>query len=115
MANQTSEQWEKEREVLKSNLTEIKTEKSLGLEVTSGNFTLILSNIQSIKNKQDILIELLDDSNADLAILTETWLTDANAIWVQGLKHHRSNYRIDECHKRDEQGGGLALGDHAQP
>ena len=37
-----------ERKVLKSNLIEIKNEKSLGLEITSRNFTLILSNVQSI-------------------------------------------------------------------
>ena len=97
------------REVLKSNLMEIKTEKTLGLNITSRNFTLILSNIQSIKNKQDIITELLDDSNADLAILTQSWLTDADAIWVQGSELHRSNCRIDECHGRDKPGGGLAL------
>ena len=92
----------KERGVLKSNLLEIKTEKSLGLDITSRNFTFILSNIQSIKNKQDIITELLDDSNADLAILTEAWLTDADVIWVQGLELQSSNYRTDECHRRDK-------------
>ena len=70
----------KEREVFKSNFIEIKTEKSLGLDIASRNILLILSNVQSIKNKQDIITELLDDSNANLAILTETWLTDADAI-----------------------------------
>ena len=70
---------------------------------------MILSNVQSIKNKQDILTELLDDSKADLAILTETWLSDADAIWIQGLELHRSNYRIDECHRRNKPGGGLIL------
>ena len=73
-----------ERSVLKSYLIEIKTEESLGLDITSRNFTLILSNVQSIKNKQDIITELLDESNADIAVLTETWLTDADVIWVQG-------------------------------
>ena len=98
-----------ERGVVKSNLIEIKTKKSLGLDITSRNFTLILSNVQSIKNKQDIITELLDDSNADLAVLTETWLTDADDIWVQGSELHRCNYRIDECHRKDREGGGLAL------
>ena len=90
--NRRSTRWSKsnkqkvkeERKVLKSNLIEIKTEKSVGLDITSRNFTLILSNVQSIKSKQDITNELLDDSNADLTVLTETWLTDADAIWVQG-------------------------------
>ena len=98
-----------ERGVLKSNLIEIKTEKSLGLDMTSRSFTLILSNVQSIKNKQDTITECLDDSKADLAVLTETWLTDADDIWVQGSEFHRCNYKIDECHRKDRKGGGLAL------
>ena len=98
-----------ESKVLKSNLAEIKTEQSLGLDITSRNFTLILSNVQSIKNKEDIKTELFDDSNTDLAVLTETWLTNADVIWVQGSELHRCNYRIDECHRKDKRGGGLAL------
>ena len=98
-----------ERGVLKSHLLEIKTEKSLGLDMTSRSFTLILRNVQSIKNKQDIITELLEDSNADLAVLTETWLTDADDIWVQGSEFHRHNYKIDECHRKDRKERGLAL------
>ena len=81
----------------------------MGLDITSRSFTLILSNVQSIKNKQDIITELSDYSNADLAVLTETWLTDADEIWVQGSELHRCSYRIDECHRKDRRRGGLAL------
>ena len=98
-----------ERGILKSNLIEIKTEKCLGLDITSRSFTLILSNVQSIKNKQDIITELLDDSNADLAVSTETWLNDADDIWVQRSECIRYSYRIDECHRKDRKGGSLAL------
>ena len=45
-----------ERRVLKTNLIEIKTKKSLGLDKTNRNFTLMLSNVQSIENKQDTII-----------------------------------------------------------
>ena len=98
-----------ERVILRSNLTEIKTAKSLGLNMTSRRFTIMLSNVQSIKNKQDVVIELLEDYNTDLAVLTETWLTDADDIWVQGSEFHRHNYKSDECHRKDRKGGGLAL------
>ena len=98
-----------ERGVLKTNLIEIKTMKCLGLDYTNRKFTLILSNVQSIKNKQDIIIELLEDSNADLSVLTETWLTDADEVWVQGSKFHRHHYTMDECHRKGRKGGGLAL------
>ena len=80
----------------KKNLIEIKTRKSLGLDKKYRKLTLILSNVQSVKNKQDVIMELLEDSNADLAVLTETWLTDADDIWVQGSEFHRHSYKIDE-------------------
>ena len=42
---------EEERGVLKLSLIEIKAEKSLVLDMTNRSFPLILSNVQSIKNK----------------------------------------------------------------
>ena len=54
-------------------------------------------------------MKLLEDSNADLAVLRETWLTDDNDIWVQGSEFHKHNYKIDECHRRNGRGEGLAL------
>ena len=41
--------------------------------------------------------------------MTETWLTDADDILVQGSEFHRHNYKIDECHRKDRKGGRLAL------
>ena len=84
MSNQTHEQQEKKGKYSNQISLEIKTEKTLGINITRRNFTLILSNVQSIKNKQDLITKLLDDSNANLAILTETRLTDADVIWMQG-------------------------------
>ena len=72
-------------------------------------FTIILINVQSIKNKLDVIMELLEDLNADLAVLTETWLTDEDGIWVQGSEFRKHNYKIDECHRSNRRGGGLAL------
>ena len=94
--------------MLKTNFIEIKM-KSLGQDYTNRKFTLILSNVQSTKNKQDTIIELLEDPNADLAVLTETWQTDADEVWVQGSEFQRHNYKMDECHRKGRKGGGLAL------
>ena len=74
--------------------------------MTSRRFTIMLRNVQSIKNKQDVVMKLLKDSKADFAVLTETWLTDDDDIWVQDSEFHKHNYKIDECHRK---GGGLAL------
>ena len=93
-----------ERGILRSNLIEIKPEKSLGLDMMNRRFTIILCNVQSIKNKQDVIMEFLEDLNADLAVLTETWLTDEDGIWVQGSEFQKHNYKIDECHRRNRRG-----------
>ena len=98
-----------ERGIIRPNLIEIKPERSLGMDMINRRFTIVLSNVQSIKNKQDIIMELLEDLNADLAVLTETWLTDEDGIWVQGSEFQKHNYKIDECHRRNRRGGGLAL------
>ena len=50
-----------ERGILRSNLIDIKPERSLGMDMINRRFTIILSNVQSIKNKQDVIMELLED------------------------------------------------------
>ena len=41
-----------ERGILRSNLIEIKPEKGLGLDMINRRFTIILSNVQSIKTSR---------------------------------------------------------------
>ena len=102
-----------ERGILRSNLIEIKAEKSLGLNMTNRRFTMMLANVQSIKNKQDVVVELLEDSKTDVAVLTETWLTDDDGIWVQGSEFYKHNYKIDECHRKNRKGGGFSTSGQA--
>ena len=39
------------------------------------DFTLVLGNVQSIKNKDDIIAEFLHDTKPDVLVVTETWLS----------------------------------------
>ena len=44
---------------------------------------LLLSNIQSIKNKELLLLEHLNNNKIDIAVITETWLNeDTDKAWV---------------------------------
>ena len=44
---------------------------------------LLLSNIQSTKNKELLLIEHLNNNKIDTAVITETWLNeDTDKAWV---------------------------------
>ena len=47
---------------------------------------LLLSNIQSIKNKEVLLLEHLNNNRIDIAVVTETWLSeDTDKAWVVTL------------------------------
>ena len=35
---------------------------------------MTLCNVQSLKNKQDILVDLLEDNKTDILVCTETWM-----------------------------------------
>ena len=37
---------------------------------------LLLSNIQSMKSKELLLLEHLNNNNVDIAVITETWLNE---------------------------------------
>ena len=41
-------------------------------------------NAQSIKNKDQLIVDYLLNEHIDVAIITETWLKDADDIWLQG-------------------------------
>ena len=51
---------------------------------------VMLTNVQSTKSKTELLMDYLLDSKVDIAVLTETWLSDDDAIWlkVSDLNQH---------------------------
>ena len=72
---------EKARTVNRSNLTVIVPEDHTK---PTNKLRITLSNIRSIKNKEELVMDYLASSNSDLAIITETWLTDneEDNAWV---------------------------------
>ena len=70
--------------------------------------TVTFSNIQSVRNKENELLEYLTDNNFDACILTETWLkdTDKHVVWVNCLSLNTNSHRIIISNRPR---GGLAL------
>ena len=67
--------------------------------------TILLTNLQSLWNKIDEIRLVLHNSSPDLALLTETWLTDeidSDLIGVQG-------YSIARADRIQRKGGGTAV------
>ena len=73
------------------------------------DFTLALGNVQSIKNKDDIVDEFLHNTKPDVLVATETWLSAEDNIWRNGLEIVKEGYGFNEIHWCKRRGGGLAL------
>ena len=57
---------------------------------------LLLSNIQSMRNKELLLLEHLNNNRIDIAVVTETWLNeDTDKAWVLTSELNRNGFNLD--------------------
>ena len=66
----------KERLVLESNLIRISALKTIASVYHSNKLNLSLINVQSIKPKENIILDFLQSNEIDLTLTTETWLSN---------------------------------------
>ena len=66
-------------------------------------------NAQSIKNKDQLIVDYLLNKHIDVAIITETCLKDADDIWLQGCELNKNSYKTNCFNRKNRQGGGVAL------
>ena len=60
----------------------------------SKQIKFVTLNAQSIKNKDQLIVDYLLNEHIDVAIISETWLKDANDIWLQGCELNKNSYKI---------------------
>ena len=71
---------------------------------------LLLSNIQSIKSKELLLLEHLNNNKIDIAVITEMWLNeDTDKAWVLTSGLNRNGFSLDTSNQIGKRGGGLAI------
>ena len=71
---------------------------------------LLLSNIQSIKNKELLLIEHLNNNKRDITVITEMWLNeDTDKAWVLTSELNRNGFSLDTSNQIGKRGGSLAI------
>ena len=66
-------------------------------------------NVQSLKNKEQPLLHQLIDKDINIMIVTETWLTKDDTIWLEACDLKKDTYRFQSAHCQNGRGGGLAL------
>ena len=77
----------------------------------STNIIIGTLNIQSIKNKELQVIDLLEDFSLDALIVTETWLTSSeiDKQWLETTQLNRHPYNLLHTNRPIGRGGRLAL------
>ena len=75
----------------------------------ANDLSLMLANVQSIKSKTELVMDYLLDSKVDSAILTETWLSDNDEIWLNASDLNQHGYKTLHQNRPKCQGGGLAI------
>ena len=75
------------------------------------NIILGTINVQSIRNKDLQVSELLENYDLDILVLTETWLTnsDTDKQWLENTQLNRHPYNLLQKNRPNGKGGGLAL------
>ena len=68
-------------------------------------------NTQSIRNRDDILSEYIRSEAIDIAIATETWLTNSvrDVVCLESKELVKDRYQISVRNRERKKGGGLAL------
>ena len=73
------------------------------------NMTAFLVNIWSLKGKCLPLSTYISDSDIDFGIITETWLSDSDNIWINACDLNKNGYKLSPVNRNQRRGGGVAL------
>ena len=68
-----------------------------------------LANVRSIKGKDEIIYRWMKNNFIKILLLTETWLTDDDAPWIQSSILNREHFEISTVNCIGKRGGGVAL------
>ena len=66
-------------------------------------------NIQSLKSKELTLMEHLGSNDADMRVVTKTWLNDDDHVWLQSSEFNKNGCKFYNINRQGRWGGGLAL------
>ena len=92
-----------------TNLKVIKVMDSLGKINVNRRLSLSLCNAQSIKAKEEIVAEVLEDTESDIMVVREMWLMDNDKVWIDSTELLRPSYRMLTANRKGKMGGGIAL------
>ena len=69
----------------------------------------VMLNAQSIKNKDQLIVDYLLNEHIDVAIITVIWFKVVDDIWLQGCELNKNGYKSSCSNTKNRQGGVVAL------
>ena len=92
------------------NLRQVDTTSEVNQHVIE-KFRFPTVNTRSVKPKEDMILEALNEHQIDLLVTTETWLrdTDDDQQWLLGSELNRNGFQTVPVNRKNKKGGGLAL------
>ena len=106
--NNKTNQGDRPNGINKDNIMDIHVTKNHTIQ-RSKHFTTLLINIQSIKCKDNLLLDKLITNKVDMCIVTETWLKEQDQLWLETNDLVQNGYKIDNVNRPNRTGGGLAI------
>ena len=95
-----------------SNILFVNTTDNHNQEAASNNTRIATLNARSVKNKDHLTVQELHEIDADIAVITESWLKDTNVdkAWLNQSELRQSNYDILlQNRPGPEKGGSITL------
>ena len=62
-------------------------------------------NVQSLQNREQTLLHELIELDIDIMLVTETWLTKNDTVWLDSCDFNKDTYRIASAHHQTGKGG----------
>ena len=97
------------RSINTSNLIYPQTNVAITQDYDHGQQLLSVLNAQSIKNKEILIMDYIIKNRIEACIVTGTWLSDEDDIWISTSDFTKHNYNITVSGRQNRRGGGLAL------
>ena len=83
-----------------SNLIHIKPQ-SIRSTSSTKSVKIATGNVQSLKNKEQPPLHQLIEQDIDIMIVTETWLTKDDTVWLDSCDFNKNTYRIQPTHHQN--------------
>ena len=87
----------------------VKSLDDIEMNIKKSGIKIVTLNASSVKNKDHYIMDCIRNFGWDMAVITETWLTENDEIWIDTSELTKYRYKILTKNRIGRKGGGIAL------